>query len=99
MVRFVPKSDISDAIGSTANPWLQVITSAWADMASPFRHVSASGDSTLRHHRAAEGLLEGGYEFVLRLDGDIKPVVLLGEALGLAEALLACPGETLHANR
>jgi hypothetical protein len=29
-------------------------------------------------------------------DGDIKPVVLLGEALGLDEALLACPGETLH---
>jgi len=47
-----------------------------------------------RHHRAAESLLEGGYEFVLRLDGEIKPVVLLGEALGLGDALLARPGET-----
>jgi hypothetical protein len=37
--------------------------------------------STLRYHRAAECFLEGGYEFVLRLDGEIKPVVLLGEAL------------------
>ena len=55
-----------------------------------------SGQSALRHHWAAERLLDGAEQVILVLRGDIEPVVLLGEALGVEDALVARPREPFH---
>jgi hypothetical protein len=52
------------------------------------------GPISLRYHRAAKRLLEGGGEFVFRLNWDVSAAVLLGETLGLGDALLSSPRKT-----
>jgi hypothetical protein len=54
------------------------------------------GPISLRYHRAAKRLLEGGGEFVFRLNWDVSAAVLLGETLGLGDALLFSPRETFY---
>ena len=53
--------------------------------------------SSRREHRAFERRLERGDDVVLVLGGDIEPGILLGQALGVQDTMLAGPGEVLQA--
>jgi len=55
------------------------------------------GKRSIRQHRAAEGLFQRLGEVVLAFDPDVEAAVLLGQAFGIEEALLARPAFPLTA--